>query len=238
MEEEEKKPRVLLVEDDPNLGTLLNEYLNAKNFESSLYKNGQEGFDAFVKNQYDICILDVMMPVKDGFTLAKEIRKINPEVPIIFLTAKSMKEDKIEGFNLGADDYMTKPFSMEELLMRLKAIIKRTRGKNKVAQQEVFEIGNFEFNYKLQRLRWEDGERKLTSKENELLRMLAMNLNDILDRSQALLAIWGDDSYFNSRSMDVYITKLRKYLKPDESVEIMNIHGKGFKLIVKTESEA
>jgi len=238
METTEKKPRVLLVEDDPNLGTLLNEYLNAKNFTSELYKNGQEGFDAFIKNQYDICILDVMMPIKDGFTLAKDIRKINPDVPVIFLTAKSMKEDKIEGFNLGADDYMTKPFSMEELLMRLKAIIKRTRGKNKVAQQEVFEVGKFEFNYKLQRLRWDDQERKLTSKENELLRMLAMNLNDILDRSQALLAIWGDDSYFNSRSMDVYITKLRKYLKPDESVEIMNIHGKGFKLIVKSEEEA
>jgi len=226
------KAKILLVEDDPNLGTILNEYLQAKSFDSTLKKNGQEGFDEFMSNDFDLCILDVMMPIKDGFTLAKEIRRVNHEVPIIFLTAKSMKDDKIEGFKIGADDYLTKPFSMEELLMRVKAILKRTRMITKEKQKEDFDFGGFHFDAKKQVLVIGSDEQKLTSKENELLRLLCVHLNDVLDRSYALKKIWGDDSYFNSRSMDVYITKLRKCLKKDERVQLINVHGKGFKLIV------
>lgn len=224
--------KILLVEDDPNLGTILNEYLQAKSFDSHLRKDGKEGFDEFMQNDYDMCILDVMMPIKDGFTLAKEIRRVNHEIPIIFLTAKSLKEDKIEGFKIGADDYLTKPFSMEELLLRVKAILKRTRMITKEKQKEEFEFGDFKLNSKRQVLVHNNEEQKLTSKENELLRLLCVHLNDVLDRSYALKKIWGDDSYFNSRSMDVYITKLRKYLKKDERVQLINVHGKGFKLIL------
>ncbi len=225
-------PKILLVEDDPNLGSILNEYLNAKGYDSTLRKDGNEGYEAFLASEYDICILDVMMPVKDGFTLAKEIRRMNHEVPIIFLTAKSMKEDKIEGFKLGADDYLTKPFSMEELLLRVQAILKRTHMVTKEKQQEEFDFGAFHFDFKNQTLDANGESQRLTSKENELLRLLCLNLNDVLDRSIALKKIWGDDSYFNSRSMDVYITKLRKYLKKDENVKLLNVHGKGFKLVV------
>lgn len=226
------KARILLVEDDPNLGTILNEYLIAKSFECTLRKDGKEGFEEFMQSDYDLCILDVMMPIKDGFTLAKEIRRVNHEVPIIFLTAKSMKDDKIEGFKLGADDYLTKPFSMEELLMRVQAILRRTQMITKEKQKENFEFGNFSFDSKQQVLTAGTKEQKLTSKENELLRLLCVHLDDVLDRSYALKKIWGDDSYFNSRSMDVYVTKLRKYLKEDERVQLINVHGKGFKLIV------
>ncbi len=226
------KARILLVEDDPNLGTILNEYLQAKSYDSVLKKDGKEGLDEFLNADYDLCILDVMMPIKDGFTLAKEIRRINHEVPIIFLTAKSMKDDKIEGFKIGADDYLTKPFSMEELLMRVQAILRRTRMVTKEKQKEQFEFAGFTFNSKKQVLSFGDEEKKLTSKENELLRLLCVHMNDVLDRSYALKKIWGDDSYFNSRSMDVYITKLRKYLKSDERVQLINVHGKGFKLVI------
>lgn len=225
--------KLLIAEDDSNLGDLLNEYLQAKSFETTLTRNGKEALEAFRGEHFDLCIFDVMMPEKDGFTLAKDVQKINPEVPIIFLTAKSMKEDKIEGFKLGADDYLTKPFSMEELLLRIQAILRRTKKEREEQKQEEFEIGDFHFNSKLQELTINGEMQKLTSKENDLLRLLALNLNDVLDRSHALNRIWGDDSYFNSRSMDVYITKLRKYLRPDEKLEIVNVHGKGFKLLVK-----
>ena len=229
----EMKPRVLLAEDDPNLGHLLQEYLNAKGFVTELATNGKEGFDKFRRGTWDICLLDVMMPVKDGYTLAKEIREITKDVPIVFLTAKSMKEDTIEGFNAGADDYITKPFSMEELLLRLKAILRRTKGSIANAEQINFTVGEYGFDSQRQMLEYGSKSQKLTSKESDLLRLLALHKNDILDRSLALNTIWGDDSYFNSRSMDVYIAKLRKYLKEDPTVEIMNIHGKGFRLIAK-----
>lgn len=229
----EMKPRVLLAEDDPNLGHLLQEYLDAKGFVTELATNGKEGFDKFRRGTWDICLLDVMMPVKDGYTLAKEIREITKDVPIVFLTAKSMKEDTIEGFNAGADDYITKPFSMEELLLRLKAILRRTKGSIANAEQINFTVGEYGFDSQRQMLEYGSKSQKLTSKESDLLRLLALHKNDILDRSLALNTIWGDDSYFNSRSMDVYIAKLRKYLKEDPTVEIMNIHGKGFRLIAK-----
>lgn len=225
-----EKPRILLAEDDPNLGTILTEYLEAKGYEPKLAKNGVEGWKLFSNHEFDCCILDVMMPEKDGFTLGKEIRSANESVPIIFLTAKSMKDDTITGFKSGGDDYITKPFSMEELLLRLKAILRRTRGEERVPEKTMFELGNFNFDFKNQVLRIESHEQHLTSKENALLKMLAQHANQLLDRSQALLAIWGDDSYFNSRSMDVYVAKLRKYLKKDPRVKIMNEHGRGFRL--------
>lgn len=226
------KTRILLAEDDENLGSLLKEYLKAKGFETSLFANGELAFRDFVKNQYDICILDVMMPVKDGYTLAREIRQIDEDIPIIFLTAKSMKEDVIEGFSIGADDYITKPFSMEELLFRIEAILKRTSSAFKGATQEEFKVGRYVFDAKKQTLRIGEKTTRLTTKESELLKLLCSNQNKILDRNFALKTIWLDDNYFNARSMDVYITKLRKYLKEDDSVEIINVHGKGFKLVM------
>jgi two-component system, OmpR family, response regulator len=225
------KTRILLAEDDENLGLLLKEYLNAKGFDAQLFANGELAFRDFVKNQYDICILDIMMPIKDGYTLAREIRQIDEEIPIIFLTAKSMKEDVIEGFSIGADDYITKPFSMEELLFRIEAILKRTSS-FKTAPAEKFNIGKYVFDVKKQTLQDGDKVTRLTTKESELLKLLCSHQNKILDRNFALKTIWLDDNYFNARSMDVYITKLRKYLKEDDSVEIINVHGKGFKLVM------
>ncbi len=236
METNEKQPldkaRILVAEDDPNLGTILAEYLEAKDYVPTLAKDGVEGWKAFSNGEFDCCILDVMMPNKDGFTLAKEIRQINETVPIIFLTAKSMKEDTLLGFKSGGDDYITKPFSMEELLMRLKAILRRTKGESKSPERTQYEIGKFSFDFRNQVLKGGEEDKRLTSKENALLKMLCQHSNQLMDRSQALLAIWGDNSYFNSRSMDVYIAKLRKYLKEDERVQIINEHGKGFKLLV------
>lgn len=235
METEAKRPeraKILVAEDDPNLGIILTEYLEAKGYEPKLARNGNEGWKLFSNDEFDCCILDVMMPEKDGFTLAKDIRNANESVPIIFLTAKSMREDAITGFKSGGDDYITKPFSMEELLLRLKAILRRTRGEQKEAQKTMIELGEFTFDFKNQVLKHSSGEQHLTSKENALLKMLAQHANQLMDRSQALLAIWGDDSYFNSRSMDVYIAKLRKYLKDDDRVKIINEHGKGFRLIL------
>jgi two-component system, OmpR family, response regulator len=227
-----KKTRVLLCEDDPNLGTLLSDYLGAKGFEADLATDGAEGLKLFRRNTYDFLILDVMMPVKDGFTLAREIREEDRHVPILFLTAKSMKEDTLKGFEAGADDYMTKPFSMEELLVRMNAILRRSAvlPTDQDSPQE-FEIGKYHFDYNKQRLVWNGEETKLTTKENELLFLLCRNKNGIMERSLALKAIWGDDNYFNGRSMDVYIAKLRKHLKNDPSVEIINVHGRGFKLL-------
>jgi len=228
---ENRKIRVLLAEDDENLGFLLKEYLQAKEYEVDLYKDGEKAFKGFQNNYYDICILDVMMPIKDGFTLAKEIRMSNGTMPILFLTAKSMKEDVIEGFALGADDYMTKPFSIEELLMRLEAILRRTRKDSPMTEQSQFQIGKYFFDATKQTLQIDNDLRKLTTKESELLKYLCINKNSLLDRNFALKTIWVDDSYFNARSMDVYITKLRKYLGDDPTIEIINVRGKGFKLI-------
>jgi two-component system, OmpR family, response regulator len=225
------KPRVLLAEDDENLGVLLREYLQAKNFDAALFNNGEKAYKSFERDHYDLCVLDVMMPVKDGFTLARDIRVINSDIPIIFLTAKSMKEDVIEGFKIGADDYITKPFLMEELIFRMEAILRRTRG-DFSEQQTQFTLGSYTFDTTKQLLKRGDEERKLTTKEAELLRLLCMHANKILERNFALKAIWVEDTYFNARSMDVYITKLRKYLKEDTSIQILNIHGKGYKLII------
>lgn len=222
----------MLAEDDENLGSLLREYLQAKSYEAHWLTDGGEAYKSFKKNKYEICILDIMMPVKDGFTLAREIRMIDPEVPIIFLTAKSMKEDVLEGFSIGADDYITKPFSMEELLYRIEAILRRTRGKGTQNKDTVFEIGRYSFDTKKQILTLDKEAHKLTTKESELLKLLCNNANNVLERNFALKTIWEDDNYFNARSMDVYITRLRKYLKGDPSVEIMNVHGKGYKLIM------
>jgi DNA-binding response OmpR family regulator len=227
-----EKTKILLVEDDPNLGSLLKEYLEAKGYSTVLATNGKEGYDAYSKDKFGLCILDVMMPVKDGFTLAKEIRAIDADVPIVFLTAKSMKEDAIEGFSAGADDYITKPFSMEELLLRIKAILRRTENKGlKNSDQSEFKIGNYKFDYTHQVLDLKGAEHKLTTKEAELLKLLCLHMNEVLDRNFALKSIWNDDNYFNGRSMDVYIAKLRKYLKEDPNVELINVHGKGFKLL-------
>lgn len=225
--------KVLLTEDDPNLGMLLQEYLTAKGFDTDLAKNGEEGIKMFIeKGNYDMCICDVMMPKKDGFSLAKEIRMKDKEVPIIFLTAKSMKEDTIQGFKVGADDYITKPFSMEELLMRMKAILRRINKQESDVPSNTFQIGEYAFDAQTNTLAHNGSQNKLTTKESELLKLLCQNKNQSVSRSFALKLIWGDDSYFNARSMDVYITKLRKHLKDDPSLQIMNMHGEGFKLIV------
>jgi DNA-binding response OmpR family regulator len=226
----EKEYKLLLAEDDENLGMLLREYLEAKGYETDLFPDGEEAYKAFTSGNYDICVFDVMMPKKDGFTLAKEIRLINTDIPIIFLTAKSMKEDIFQGFKIGADDYLTKPFSMEELLFRLEAVIRRTKGTATV--QDVYQLGKFKFDTQKQQLIEGDNIVKLTTKESELLKLLCNNANKVLERNFALKTIWVDDNYFNARSMDVYITKLRKHLKEEPSVEIINVHGKGYKLVV------
>lgn len=226
-------PNLLLVEDDINLGSLLQEYLIDKGFPTDLATDGQKGWQSFVDKEYDLCIFDVMMPKKDGFSLAKEVRMSGRDVPIIFLTAKSMKEDTMQGFRVGADDYVTKPFDREELLLRIEAILRRYK-KQPDAQDEtnIFQVGQLTFDYSHQLLKSGDKSTRLTSKESELLRLFCQNLNQPISRSFALKTIWGDDSYFNARSMDVYITKLRKYLREDPSIQIMNLHGEGFKLMV------
>ena len=223
--------RILLCEDDENLGTLLREYLQAKGFDTELCQDGELGFRAFMKNKYDICVLDVMMPKKDGFTLAREIRQLNAEIPIIFLTAKTLKGDILNGFKIGADDYITKPFSMEELVFRIEAILRRVNGK-KNNEAATYQIGSFVFDTQKQTLTRGEDVTKLTTKECDLLKLLCEHANEILQRDFALKTIWVDDNYFNARSMDVYITKLRKHLRPDSNVEIINIHGKGYKLII------
>ena len=223
--------QLLLAEDDENLGSLLKEYLIAKGYNTDWFVNGEIAYKNFIKNHYDICILDVMMPIKDGISLAKDIRMLNSTLPIIFLTAKSQKDDILEGFKAGCDDYITKPFSMEELLFRVEAILRRTH--RQPSKQAIFNLGMFHFDAEKQVLKHDNDEQKLTTKESELLRLLCLNKNMVLERNFALKTIWIDDNYFNARSMDVYIAKLRKYLKEDSSLEIMNIHGKGFKLIEK-----
>jgi DNA-binding response OmpR family regulator len=223
--------KILLVEDDSNLGSITSDYLIAKGFSCKWEKNGELGYKSFVKNQYDIVILDVMMPIKDGFSTAKDIRGIDKKIPIIFLTAKSMKEDTLKGFDIGADDYITKPFNMEELVARINAVLRRSSLVSESHYDDI-KIGAFIFNPKKQILSKDDFSVNLTTKESELLTLLFKNKNDILERNHALKAIWGDDNYFNGRSMDVYIAKLRKYLKHDEQIQIINVHGRGFKLLL------
>ncbi len=225
------KPRLLLAEDDANLGQVLSEYLNLKGFETVLCIDGQQGADTFKPGKFDLCVLDLMMPKKDGFQLATEIKAIDPNIPIIFLTAKSMKEDVISGFKIGADDYITKPFSMEVLLLRIKAVLKRTLADDDKTLPSDVVLGNLKYQYAENRLSLPSGTIKLTTKENELLKLFIENLNQNVSRTIALKKIWHDDSYFNARSMDVYIAKLRKYLKEEESLKILTVHGEGFKLV-------
>ena len=228
-----KNKQILLVEDDVNFGTVLRDYLQLNGYKVVLSRNGLEGFEKFKKNQFDLCILDVMMPYKDGFTLAKEIRSKDKSTPIVFLTAKSMKEDVLKGYKIGADDYLTKPFDAEILLKKLEVLIQRIQNnvqKSKLKSRIV--IGDFIFNPRLRTLTYKkDTATNLSPKENQLLLMLVETQNDLLSRNKALKEIWNDDNYFTSRSMDVYIAKLRKYLRQDSSVEIANIHGEGFRLI-------
>lgn len=228
--------RILLVEDDPNLGLLLQDYLQLKGkFDVVLSTDGEEGLRAFNKQQFDLCILDVMMPKKDGFTLGKEIRKINQNIPIIFATAKAMMEDKVSAYDLGGDDYITKPFRIEELLLRINALLKRVSAREPEPTgpaQTLFEIGDYTFDFTTQMIHHKGQNQKLSTKEAELLQLLCINKNSVLTREEALLSIWHDDNYFNGRSMDVFLSKLRKYLKEDPKVEILNVHGKGYKLLV------
>jgi len=226
-----KNTRILLAEDDTNLGNLLRNYLTVKDFKTDLFVNGILSLESFSKEQYDLCILDIMMPEMDGLSLAREIRKINPSIPIIFLTARSLKEDVLEGFRSGADDYITKPFSMEELLYRIQAILKRTTGSNTKKKKDFYTIGSYTFDPLKQLLTFRDQTIKLTTKESELLELLCQHGNEILERNFALKSIWIDDNYFNARSMDVYITRLRKYLIKDTAIKILNVHGRGYKLI-------
>ena len=227
----ETKQRILLCEDEESLGMLLREYLQAKGFDAELYLDGEAGYRAFTKGHYDMCLLDVMMPKMDGITLAKEIRLVNQEIPIIFLTAKNLKDDIVDGFKAGADDYLTKPFSMDELVYRMEAILRRVKGKSQKTPS-VYQLGKYTFDVPRQLLNFGEESIKLTTKESELLALLCAHSNQVLERELALKTIWIDDNYFNARSMDVYITKLRKHLKSEPRIEINNVHGKGYKLIV------
>ena len=228
-----KNKQILLVEDDVNFGTVLRDYLQLNGYKVVLARNGLEGFEKFKKNEFDMCILDVMMPYKDGFTLAKEIRTKDKTTPIVFLTAKSMKEDVLKGYKIGADDYLTKPFDADILLKKLEVLIHRTQKSiQKSKPKSKIVIGDFILNPRLRTLTYKnDTSTNLSPKENQLLFMLVETQNDLLSRNKALVEIWNDDNYFTSRSMDVYIAKLRKYLRDDPSVEIANIHGEGFRLI-------
>ncbi|NNF21240.1 MAG: response regulator transcription factor [Saprospiraceae bacterium] len=234
--------KILLVEDDQNFGDVLKSYLEMHDFDVALATDGVMGYEAYKKDKYDLCIFDVMMPKKDGFSLAREIRERDTEMPIIFLTAKNLKEDVLEGFKIGADDYIAKPFNSEELLLRIHAILKRSQRKIDPNEDiKEFDIGKYHFNYPLRILTFsgDDGERKdkLSPKEAHLLRLFCIYKNDVLTRNEALTKIWGEDNYFTARSMDVFVTKLRKYLKDDDNIEIVNIHGNGFRLIVNEEAK-
>lgn len=225
--------KILLAEDDPNLGDLLKDYLELKGkYEVVLCQDGEQALEQFRKNRFDLCILDVMMPKKDGFSLGKDIRKMDESIPIIFATAKGMMEDKTQAFELGGDDYITKPFRVEELLLRIQALLKRVSKDKEEETADKFEIGNYFFDYTSQIITYKGQQQKLSTKEAELLRLLCLKKNDVLTREEALIKIWHDDNYFTGRSMDVFLSKLRKYLKEDSSVEIVNVHGKGYKLLV------
>jgi len=228
------KKKILLVEDDNNFGSILRDYLTLHSYETTLAKNGIEGLEKFKKHNYDICILDVMMPFKDGFSLASDIRSINEEVPLIFLTAKSLKEDVIKGFKIGADDYLIKPFDSEILLFKIKSIFKRKISLKKATDNKVdYIFSSFRYNSKFRELQFKnDKPVTLSPKEGKLLTLLLNNMNDLTTREEALVKIWNDDNYFTSRSMDVYVTKIRKYLSKDPKIKIENIHGKGFKFSI------
>ena len=229
--EEAKKYKILLCEDDTNLGMVLKNYLELTDYDVTLERDGRLGLAAFQREKFDICLLDVMMPNMDGFTLGEAIRDVDPDMPLFFLSAKTMKEDIIQGYKLGADDYITKPFDSEVLLLKIKAILKRSEEENKINDNIEFDLGNYHFNPRLRELKVGTTVHVLSPKENELLKMLAEHKNDLLQRDKALKKIWGSDTYFNGRSMDVYIAKLRKYLKEDTQIEIVNIHGNGFRLV-------
>ena len=227
--------RILLAEDDPNLGLVLKDSLELYGHQVELFENGEKAWKSFAKDDFDICILDIMMPIKDGFTLAKQIREVDYRIPIIFLTAKSLKEDKLEGFQIGADDYITKPFDRDELRHRVDAIMRRIYlEKNPESETTVYTIGKYTYQHDSRILKIKDKQKKLTTKEGDLLRLLAQHQNKVLHRDVALKHIWGNDSYFTGRSMDVYVTKLRKYLRDDQEIEIINVHGKGFRLNIST----
>ena len=229
--EETKKYKILLCEDDTNLGMVLKNYLELTDYDVTLERDGRLGLAAFQREKFDICLLDVMMPNMDGFTLAEAIRDVDPDMPLFFLSAKTMKEDIIQGYKLGADDYITKPFDSEVLLLKIKAILKRSEEENKINDNIEFDLGSYHFNPRLRELKDGATVHVLSPKENELLKMLAEHKNDLLQRDKALKKIWGSDTYFNGRSMDVYIAKLRKYLKEDTQIEIVNVHGSGFRLV-------
>jgi DNA-binding response OmpR family regulator len=229
-----KKPKILLCEDDTNLGAVLKNYLELNDYDVTLERDGRLGLAAFQREKFDLCLLDVMMPNMDGFTLAEEIRDVDPDIPLFFLSANTMKEDIIQGYKLGADDYITKPFDSEVLLHKIKAILKRNEELNRESENREFDLASYHFNPKLRQLSHDGQTQTLSPKENELLKMLSEHMNDLLPREQALKKIWGSDTYFNGRSMDVYIAKLRKYLKDDPNIEIVNIHGNGFRLVVQT----
>jgi DNA-binding response OmpR family regulator len=237
------EPKILLVEDDQNFGTVLSSYLEAHDYDVTLAKDGLAGLETYRRGKWDLCIFDVMMPRLSGFELAKKVRENDQQTPIIFLTAKAMKDDVLNGFELGADDYITKPFNSEELLARINVILRRSQVPTDPKEEQTeFTFGKFHFNFPLRILtftdeRGEKSKEKLSPKEAQLLRLFAINKNDILSRSEALTKIWGEDNYFTARSMDVFVTKLRKYLRPDESIEIVNIHGNGFQLLVGSEQE-
>lgn len=233
---EEQNVRILLTEDDPNLGSVLEEFLAMKDYDVTRCTDGEQALLTVTEQSFDLLILDIMLPKKDGFTLAKEIRRFNTQVPIIFLTARSRVEDKVEGFEAGGDDYLTKPFSMDELQARIQAVLKRTHPEGNKADQTEFNLGRYHFDFQKRLLHLEGGqgefaERKLTSREADLLKLLSQHANNVVRRDTALKLIWGDDSYFNARSMDVFISKLRKYLAQDEDVQLMNVHGVGYKLL-------
>jgi DNA-binding response OmpR family regulator len=227
--------RVLLVEDDPYLGMMMKELFEARSYKVTLCTDGECGFEKFGEIKPDICVLDVMLPLSDGFTLAKQIRQVDKLTPIIFTTARSMKEDVMKGFNLGADDYLKKPFSMEELLVRVKAILRRTKGLIEDAETQSYKIGIFNFNHQRQELSGPQGVQRLSGREADLLKMFIDNKNQLLDKQIVLKMLWGDDSFFNGRSMDVFVTKIRKYLKEDSRIEIINIRGKGYKLMIDSD---
>ena len=231
--EEKKKYKILLCEDDSNLGLVLKNFLELNEYDVTLERDGRLGLGAFQREKFDLCLLDVMMPNVDGFTLAEDIRDVDPDIPLFFLSAKTLKEDILQGYRLGADDYITKPFDSDVLMHKIKAIIKRNEEDHKITDNLEFELGVYHFNPKLRELKMKEKIQVLSPKENDLLKMLAEHKNDLLTREKALKKIWGSDTYFNGRSMDVYIAKLRKYLKEDTTIEIVNIHGNGFRLVVQ-----
>lgn len=231
---ESKKPKILLCEDDTNLGMVLKNYLELNDYDVTLERDGRLGLAAFQREKFELCLLDVMMPNMDGFALAEAIRDVDPDVPLFFLSAKTMKEDVIQGYKLGADDYITKPFDSEVLLLKIKAILKRNEEQQREVENKEYELASYHFNPRLRQLSHDGKTQTLSPKENDLLQLLAEHLNDLLPREKALKKIWGSDTYFNGRSMDVYIAKLRKYLKEDARIEIVNIHGNGFRLVVQS----